>query len=126
MADAKAYDDLTTQQEVEDIMQEGGGTVVLDFWSRSCGPCMAMADDFEHVAAQFESEEVRFCKINTEDHGELAAPFKIRSIPTILFIHDGNILDAVVGKMSASALGSRAEWLAGKAQKKGLFARIFG
>ena len=62
-----------------------------DTWSPTCGPCMAMAKDFEEVAAQFEREEVRFCKVNTETHGYLAAPFKVRAVPTILFIHDGEI-----------------------------------
>lgn len=122
-----AYDELETEEEIEDIMRPGGGTVVLDFWSETCGPCMAMADDFAHVASQFQRDEVRFCKVNTETHGFLAVPFKVRSIPTLLFIHDGKILDAVVGKMSAKALGEKAEWLLAKASRKpGLLSRLFG
>jgi len=121
------YEALETEEQIEDIMREGGGTVVLDFWSETCGPCMAMAADFEHVASQFEPGEVRFCKVNTGSHGHLAAPFNVRSIPTILFIHDGKILDAVVGKMNAQALGEKAEWLLAKSQKKpGLFSKLFG
>jgi len=126
MAEGKGYDDLTTQDEVEDIMREGGGTVVLDFWSQTCGPCLAMAGDFEHVAKQFDPAEVRFCKVDTTDYGHLAAPFKVRSVPTILFVHDGKILDAVVGRMTAEQLGTKAEWLLGKSQRKGLFSKIFG
>jgi thioredoxin 1 len=128
MGDAETpYDELETEEQIEDIMQEGGGTVVLDFWSQTCGPCMAMAKDFEHVAGQFDRDEVRFCKVNTGTHGHLAAPFKVRSIPTILFIHDGEILDAVVGKMTAEQLGEKAEWLLGKASRKpGIFSRLFG
>ncbi len=126
VSDAGPYDELETPDEIEDIMREGGGTVVLDFWSETCGPCMAMADDFEHVASQFNRDEVRFCKVNTGTHGHLAAPFNIRSIPTILFIYDGEIRDAVVGKMSAEALGSKAEWLLKKASKKGFFGKLFG
>ncbi|MCA9687993.1 MAG: thioredoxin family protein [Myxococcales bacterium] len=121
-----AYDQLETQEEVEAIMDEGGGAVVIDFWSPTCGPCMAMARDFEHVAGQFEPGEVRFCKVNTATHGHLAAPFQIRSVPTILFIHEGKILDAVVGKMNAKQLGERAEWLLKKASKRpGLLSRLF-
>lgn len=127
MADGPPYEALETEQQIEDIMRQGGGTVVLDFWSESCGPCMAMAADFEHVAAQFDRNEVRFCKVNTEDHPQLAAPFHVRSIPTLLFIHDGKILDAVVGKMSAEKLGEKAEWLLTKSRKKaGLLGRLFG
>lgn len=127
MAAHPAYEALETEAQIEDIMREGGGTVVLDFWSETCGPCMAMAADFEHVAAQFEPGEVRFCKVNTGSHGHLAEPFHVRSIPTILFIHDGKILDAVVGKMNAKALGEKAEWLLAKAKRKpGLLGRLFG
>jgi thioredoxin-like negative regulator of GroEL len=131
MADTPPFDALETEEEIDAIMREGGGTVVIDFWSETCGPCLAMAADFEHVAAQFDRSEVRFCKVDTEHFGNLAAPFRIRSIPTLLFIHDGKILDAVVGKMSSSALGEKTEWLLAKAAKasrprKGLLARMFG
>ena len=128
MADATPpYDALETEEQIEEIMREGGGTVVLDFWGENCGPCLAMAADFEHVAAQFDRNEVRFCKVNTETHGNLAAPFKVRAVPTLLFIHDGKILDAVVGKMNAQALGEKAEGLLAKAQRKpGLLSKLFG
>lgn len=121
------YDELRTQEEVEEIMQPGGGAAVIDFWSPTCGPCLAMAQDFADVAEQFERGEVRFCKLNTETHPELVAPFGIRSVPTILFVHDGKILDAVVGRMSAKALGEKSEWLLAKAQRKpGLLRRLLG
>lgn len=121
------YDDLQTQEQVEHIMGPDGGAVVLDFWSPTCGPCMAMAQDFTDVASQFDRNEVRFCKVNTMAHPELAEPFNIRSVPTIVFVHDGKILDGVVGRMSAKALGEKSEWLLGRAQRKpGLLSRIFG
>jgi thioredoxin-like negative regulator of GroEL len=128
MADAAdpPYDELQTQEDVESIMCEGGGTVVIDFWSETCGPCLAMADDFAHVAGQFDRDEVRFCKVNTTEFGWLAAPFNIRSVPTILFIHDGKILDAVVGKMNAADLGEKATWLHGKSTRKGWLSRLLG
>lgn len=121
------YEDLESEGEIEAIMSKGGGAVVLDFWSPTCGPCMAMASDFEHVAGQFEPDEVRFCKVNTGTHGHLAAPFRVRSVPTILFILDGDIKDVVVGKMGAKDLGEKAEWLLAKRKKKpGLLSRLLG
>jgi thioredoxin 1 len=121
------YDELQTQAEVEAIMQPGGGAVVIDFWSPTCGPCLAMAKDFEHVAEQFDRGELRFCKINTMEHPELAEPFDIRAVPTILFVHDGKILDGVVGRPTAKALGEKSEWLLGKSQRRpGLLSRLFG
>lgn len=126
MADEAGYEELTTEEEVETIMGEGGGATVIDFWSETCGPCLAMADDFAHVAEQFDSNEVRFCKVNVSEYGNLAEPFKIRSVPTILFVANGKILDAVVGKMSAEQLGTKAEWLLKKSTRKGLLSKIFG
>jgi thioredoxin-like negative regulator of GroEL len=127
MAEGKGYEDLTTEEQVEDIMSEGGGAVVLDFWSETCGPCMAMAGDFAHVAEQFDPDEVRFCKVNVTEYGNLAAPFSVRSVPTILFVSNGKILDAVVGRMNAEQLGTKAEWLVKKSQKKGgLLSKLFG
>lgn len=122
------YADLEDQDEVEALMSPEGGAAIIDFWSPTCGPCMAMASDFAHVASQFEPDEVRFCKVNTATHGYLAAPFKIMSVPTILFVLDGEVVDAVVGRMDATRLGKRAEWLLGKKQRrrKGLLGRLFG
>lgn len=128
MSEARPYEDLDDEAQIEAIMSPEGGAVVIDFWSPSCGPCMAMAKDFSHVAEQFDPDEVRFCKINTGTHPWLAAPFKIQSVPTILFVLDGQVKDAVVGRMDAKRLGSRAEWLLGKKQRKqkGLLGRLFG
>lgn len=121
------YDELQTQEEVEAIMSPGSGAVVIDFWSPTCGPCLAMAQDFADVAQQFERSEVRFCKLDTAAHPELAAPFDIRAVPTILFVHDGKILDGAVGRLSAKALGEKSEWLLGKAQRRpGILRRLFG
>lgn len=122
------YEDLTDEAELEALMSEEGGAAVIDFWSPTCGPCMAMAKDFAHVAGQFDPDEVRFIKINTGSHGHLAAPFKIMSVPTILFVLDGEVLDAVVGRMDAKRLGTRAEWLLNKKERrgKGLLGRLFG
>ncbi|HLT40392.1 MAG TPA: thioredoxin family protein [Enhygromyxa sp.] len=128
MSEAPPYQDIVDQEQIEAIMSPEGGAVVIDFWSPSCGPCMAMAGDFARVAEQFDPDEVRFCKVNTATHGRLAQPFNIMSVPTILFVLDGEIKDAVVGRMDAKRLGSRAEWLLDKKQRKGkgLLGRLFG
>ena len=125
MADSNLpYIDLKHIEEIEAIMTEDAGPAVIDFWSPSCGPCMAMAGDFSQVAEQFDEDELSFFKVNTMANGDLAAPFNIRSVPTILFIHRGKILDAIIGSMPAAKLGARAEWLLKKSQRKGLFGRF--
>lgn len=126
---SRPYLDLADQALLDTLMSAEGGAAVIDFWSPTCGPCLAMARDFEHVAAQFDPEEVRFFKVDTSSHGQLAAPFNITSVPTILFLLDGEVLDAVIGKMDARRLGERAEWLLTKKQRRakgGLLGRLFG
>lgn len=118
--------DLETPEEMDEVMLDERIPTVIDFWSPTCGPCMAMADDFASVASQFDGNEVRFCKVNVTSHGHLAAPFGVRSVPTIVFAHKGEVLDAVVGKMSARKLGEKTEWLVQKASKKGIWSRLFG
>ncbi len=126
-AESSGYIDLTSQEEVEAIMSDETPGAVIDFWSPTCGPCMAMAPDFEHVAREFADEsDIRFYKLNVAEHPHLAAPFKIRSVPTLLFVKRGHIEDAIVGRIPAARLGQKAEWLLTRVQKKGLLARLFG
>jgi thioredoxin 1 len=120
------YVDLQEPDDVDELMQPGAGPVVLDFWSTSCGPCRAMAPDFEAVARRYGEERIIFAKIQTDRHPELAQPFRIRSVPTLLFVADGEILDAVVGRMDETRLTKRVEWLLSRARGEGLFSRLFG
>ena len=113
-------------RELEDLMSEEGGSAILDFWSPTCGPCLAMAPAFEQVAEANAGEPIRFVRINTSTQAALAAPFKIHAVPTLLFVHNGEILDVRVGAMSGPALKKKAEWLLRKARGEGLFSRFFG
>ncbi|MEM7135707.1 MAG: thioredoxin family protein [Myxococcota bacterium] len=111
-------------EQLDELMREGG-TAILDFWSTTCGPCRHMAPHFEAVAEQFAAAPLRFVRINTGSAPELAAPFRIRSVPTLLFVHDAEILDVRVGALSRAALHKKARWLLRKARGEGLLARLF-
>lgn len=125
---AKPYTDLTSRAAVERLMSPGGGTGVIDFWAPWCAPCRALAPHFEAVAAQHAGAEpaVRFYKVNTEAHPELAEAFNIRSIPTMVLVHDGEVLDVVVGALDARRLTAKVEWLRSRAQGQGFWSRLLG
>lgn len=72
------------------------GVTVVDFWAPWCGPCRMVAPIIEELAEEYDGK-AKICKVNTDDEQDLAVKFGIRSIPTILFLKDGKVVDQMVG-----------------------------
>ena len=118
--------ELKTESELAELMSEKGGPAMINFWSPTCGPCMAMAPHFEAVAGQFAEEPIRFVKINTATQASLARPFNIHSVPTLLFVNDGEIVDVRIGALPGPALVKKAQWLLRKSRGEGFLSGLFG
>ena len=116
---------LKSLEDLEVLMGDDGGAAIIDFWSPSCGPCLAMAPHFEAVAEELKDEAIRFVKINTATQPALAQPFNIHSVPTMLFVHNGEILDVRVGALPGAALAKKAQWLLKKSRGEGFLSRLF-
>ncbi|HUO70640.1 MAG TPA: thioredoxin [Solirubrobacteraceae bacterium] len=78
------------------------GLTVIDFWAAWCGPCRAMAPQFEKAAEL--RPQYRFAKVDVDAEPALAARFQIRSIPTLMVLRDGEPVAAQAGVIPASAL----------------------
>lgn len=78
------------------------GITVIDFWADWCGPCRAMAPQFERAAAL--RPQYRFAKVDVDAEPAIAAAYGIRSIPTLMVLLDGEPVAAQTGVIEADQL----------------------
>ncbi len=76
--------------------------VLLDFYADWCGPCKMIAPTLEEIAA--ENEHIKVCKINVDDAPDLARQFKVVSIPLLVVMKDGQILEQALGARPKDAI----------------------
>jgi thioredoxin 1 len=92
-----------TEQNFDEAVVANQGLVMVDFWAEWCGPCRAIAPLLEELAAASEGR-VTLMKVNVDDNPGLAARYNIRSIPTVLFLKEGAVVDRVVGAAPEAVL----------------------
>jgi thioredoxin 2 len=88
-------------------LAKSGVPLVVDFWASWCGPCRAMAPEFERAAAALEPV-AKLVKVNVDEEPALAERFAVRSIPTIVLAFEGRELARIAGARSAAQL---TEWV---------------
>ena len=92
-----------TDANFEDEALSKKGVVVIDFWAEWCGPCRLVTPTIEQLATEF-GDTVKIGKLNIDDNSNTTARYQIRSIPTILILKDGEVVDRHVGLITPTAL----------------------
>ena len=69
--------------------------VLLDFFASWCGPCRMVGPILDEIAQ--EREDIKVCKVNIDEQPELASRFRVMSIPTLVVLKDGQIMEQAVG-----------------------------
>jgi thioredoxin 1 len=85
-----------TDQDFQAKVLQSEQLVMVDFWATWCGPCLALGPTLEALADDFAGKVV-VAKLNVDENREVAAGYRITSIPTVLFFKGGQLVDSVVG-----------------------------
>ena len=93
-----------TSENFEATVNEG--VSLVDFWAPWCGPCRMIAPVIEELAEDFDGK-ASICKVNTDEQQELATKFGVRSIPTILLMKNGEVVETMVGASSKQAFADK-------------------
>ena len=92
-----------TDQNFESILNDDSRNLILDFWAPRCGPCKILEPLLDELASEYQ-DAVLIAKVNVDTYTNLAAMYGVRSIPTILYLKDGEVVDKHIGATSKRVL----------------------
>lgn len=93
---------ITGQNFQKEVLQSRQ-PVLLDFWAPWCAPCRRLSPVIEELAEKYEGM-VKVGKVNVDEEAELASAFKVMSIPYVVMIKDGKIVNTAVGYRTKAQL----------------------
>lgn len=84
-----------TLESFENEVLKSDKPVLVDFWAAWCGPCKMLSPIMEEIAD--ERQDIKVCKVNIDEEGELAMQYNVMSIPTIIAFRNGSVVKRTVG-----------------------------
>ena len=86
----------------QEVVLNSEKPVLVDFWASWCGPCRMVAPILEEIAN--ERSDVKVCKINVDEEPELAGRYNVMSIPTMIVVKEGQVVNQAVGARPKSQI----------------------
>jgi thioredoxin 1 len=104
MSDSVVNGPITvTDANFVDEIENSSVLAMVDFWAEWCGPCRIVGPIVEELAADY-AEQIKVGKMDVDSNPQTPQRFNIRSIPSILFFKDGELVDSVIGALPRSEL----------------------
>jgi thioredoxin 1 len=97
-----------TDANFETTVLQSDKLTVIDFWAEWCGPCRAIGPVIEELSKEY-ADKVNIGKVNVDHNPNLSVQYGITSIPAILFIKNGQIVDKQIGAVPKSALDKKIQ-----------------
>ncbi len=91
-----------TKDNYDGEVMKSGRPVLVDYWASWCMPCSMVSPIIDEISEEY-SDRLKVCKVNVDEQGELASRAAIGSIPTVMLIQDGRIVEKLVGAYSKDA-----------------------
>ena len=97
-----------TDANFQDTVIDKEGVAVVDFWAEWCGPCRMLTPIIEELSSEYDGKAT-VGKLNVDQNPEIAMKYGVRSIPTILVIKNGEVVDKHVGVTTKTALAGKID-----------------
>ena len=99
-----------TDANFQETALDNEGVAVVDFWAEWCGPCRLVGPVIDDLSKEYEGKAL-IGKVNVDTNRETSMKYGVRSIPTILFLKNGEVVDKHVGTATKATLSEKIEAL---------------